>query len=153
MKEIRIGLREKFARGTLMWVYANDNKVYHSSKRFDTASFSDHNSNYLGEVEKVCANNKRQLSLINSMLKRSNRIYGICLNKKGEEAIRNNESPMGDEVLFFSTWEKMLEFANSHFKQTDKIQAEMKRREKARLNWLKRGQKYIKKKNTTAKEA
>lgn len=152
MKKIKLNIREKLTKGTLLWIYADDRKVYHSSKRFDTASFNEHDSNYLGDINKVVSTNKKQFTSLDKMLQKSNRIYGICLNEKDEKAIHNNKTN-GDEVIFFPTWEKMNAFAQAHFTITDKIEAEMQRRENARLKWLQRGQAYIKKQSKTAKEA
>jgi len=151
LKKIKLNLRKKLTRGTLLWVYADDGKVYHSSKRFDTASFNEHDSNYLGEIEKV-STNKRQLNSLYTMLKKSDRIYGICLNKKGQAAVLNNKTT-GDEIIFFPTWEKMTSFGKAHFTITDKIEAETQRKEKARLKWLQRGQAYVNRQNKTVKEA
>ena len=53
MINIKVHLKEKLQRGTLLWINAGNNKVYRSSKRFDKASFGDHDSNYVGKLEKV----------------------------------------------------------------------------------------------------
>src|SRR5690625_1927139 len=151
LKKIRLNLREKLTRGTLLWVYADDGKVYHSSKRFDKASFNEHDSNYLGEIDKV-STNIIQINYLYTMLKESDRIYDICLNKQGQTAVLNNKTT-SDEIIFFQTRKKMTSFGKAYFTITDKIKAEIQRKEKTRLKWLQRGQAYVNRQNKTAKEA
>lgn len=137
LKEINVSLREKLPRGTLLWVYADDYKIYRSSKRFDTASFNEHDSNYVGDFNHLYTGENK--SLIYKMFEKTDRIYGVCL--KANEKLENiKKSDMGDTVKFFPTWDDMFTFAEHHFKKADKIMA---RREEMKRQWLKRGRKYV----------
>src|SRR5699024_8860416 len=82
--------------------------------------------------------------------KKSDRMYGICLNKKGQAAVLNNKTT-GDEIIFFPTWEKMTSFGKAHFTITDKNEAEKQRKEKARKKWNKKEQDYINRQNKKEK--
>lgn len=137
MKDIDVCLREKLPRGILFWVYADDYKIYRSSKRFDKASFNEHESNYVGEFDDIYFGENK--SLIFKMLEKSKRIYGVCL--KGNGTLDNiKKGDMGDIVRFFPTWDEMYSFAQKHFKKADE---KIKRREEIKRQWLKRGRKYI----------
>lgn len=150
MKEVKINLQKNLPNGTLVWIYGSNKKVYHSSKRFDTADFSEHDSNFLGDIKEVFPKENRQRASVVRLLGKSERIYGICLN---EEGISKADSV---KVQFYPTWEKMVDFAEAHFTEYDLLAAkkeeEESRKQTARSEWLERGRQFLKNNKVTPKE-
>lgn len=148
MKEVYIHLPNNLMHGTLLWIDASSHKVFHSSKRFDVVEFTEHDSNYLGEVEDVFSENKQKLEVMLKGLKKSERIYGIYLDIEDEQAIVNKETIRAN-TRFFSTWEKLQSFAEEYFATYDQLESERKeeskRRKQAKNEWLERGRKFLKK--------
>lgn len=150
MKKITLGLRRNLAHGTLIWIYANDKKVYHSRKRFDTVAFTDQDYSYLGELEKMPPKNKTQSKALSQLLKGSDRIYGICLNEQFDQISPYNES--GEvEVIFFPTLDKLKTYAETEFQELD--HKEIQRRQDAKQLWLEKGRTYLQKEKQRNKEA
>ncbi|PAV28828.1 hypothetical protein CIL05_14475 [Virgibacillus profundi] len=135
MTKVTISPRKSLADGTLMWIYANNKKVYYSSKGHEVNEFNEHDSNYLGEVGKVCKN--QQLSVVADLLKKKDRIYGICMNED------NNQNAKDVDVLFFSTWDKLLNYAETYSNETEKI---VQRKKEEKQKWLEQGRRYLKNK-------
>ena len=150
MNKVTLRLQRNLAHGTLMWIYANDKKVYHSSKRFDTVEFTDHDSNYLGELEKMSPKKAAQRTTLSRLLKKSDRIYGICLNENFDQISPYKDS--GEvEVIFFPTWEKLISYAETDFKEPD--YEEIQRKHEAREQWLEKGRLYLQREKLRNKEA
>lgn len=143
-------LRRNLAHGTLIWIYASDKKVYHSSKRFDRLAFRDQDYSFLGELEKVQPKNAKQRKALSQLLKGSDRIYGICLNENFDQISPYNES--GEvEVFFFPSLEKLKTFAETEFKEPD--YKEIQRKKDAKQLWLEKGRTYLQKEKQRNKEA
>lgn len=138
MNKIKVRLNEKLQRGTLLWINASNHKVYRSSKRFDTASFSDHDSNYVGELEEVIAWTGLQKESIYNELKVADRLYGICLHN--ETVIPSTQNALSEKVILFSTWDKMLAFAKKHFTTLDDAIA---RKEAMKKKWKEKGRQHV----------
>ncbi|HEX6594816.1 MAG TPA: hypothetical protein VF095_09530 [Bacillota bacterium] len=134
-------------RGTILWVYADDHKVFRSTKRFDVKSFNDHDSTFIGTVDDLCSTKKNK-KLVYDMLKSKDRIFGVCLNDKDHP--NPSKKNRRNEVVFFPTWKKTIEFANKYFTP---IVKEKKRRAEAKRKWLQKGKQYVKKQNANVKEA
>lgn len=143
MEKIKVSLKEKLRRGTLLWINAESNKVYRSSKRFDTASFNDHDSNYMGQLEKVFAWTDMQKKRIYQELDHADRLYGICL--QNEAVIPSNKNAISDKIIFFSTWDKLITFANKHVATVDKA---IDRKEMMKKKWMEKGKQYVQNKKT-----
>lgn len=148
MREVNINLPNNLMNGTLLWIDASSNKVFHSSKRFDVVEFTEHDSNYLGELKDVFSSNKQHLDSIMKVLEGSERIFGIYL-KDADEQEKVNKDTINAEALFFSTWEKLQDFAEDYFEKYDQIESkrmeESKRRKLAKDEWLERGRRFLKK--------
>lgn len=155
MKEIKVNLPINLAHGTLLWIYASNNKVFHSSKRFDVVEFTEHDSNYLGEIEDVFPTNSKDRASIKALLKQSERVYGIYLDEEEGQAEQKKDTSKVD-VLFFTTWDKMQHFAEDYFEtydqQESKRKIEVKRRIQARNEWLERGKRFLQDSTTQSKE-
>lgn len=142
MKKVIVSTKENLNYGSLLWIYASNNKVYHSSQRVksDTA-FSAYDSNYMGKVEGLYKDREKQPALFKRMLSKSDRIIGVCLNK------RRGEDGMKDvKVLFFSNWEDVQDFAENDFPEL--VEKERNRRKAAKQQWLERGKRFANKKKT-----
>lgn len=154
MQEVNIDLPKNLMNGTLLWIDASSNKVFHSSKRFDVVEFTEHDSNYLGEVEDVFSSNKRKLDSIMKNLKTSDRIFGIYL-KDSQEHEKVNKDTINAKALFFSTWEKLQDFSEDYFEKYDQQETERKqeskRRKQAKNEWLERGRQFLKDSSTSSK--
>lgn len=145
MKKIKVHLKEKLQRGTLLWVSASNSKVYRSSKRFDTASFSDHDSNYMGKLEKVFAWTDMQKNTIYNEFKHVDRVYGICVHKN--TVTPSTKNALSDKVIFFPTWDNMIAFAN---KRVATVDEEITRKEAMKKKWMEKGRKYVQNKQDTS---
>lgn len=149
MKRVTLSLQRNLAHGILMWIYANDRKVYHSSKRFDAVEFTEHDSNFLGELEKVRPKQIQQRTVLSRLLKKSDRIYGICLNENFDQISPYKDS--GEvEVIFFSTWEELISYTDTDFKEPD--YEEIQRKYDAKQQWMEKGRLYLQK-ETRKREA
>lgn len=150
MKKVTLNLQRNLAHGTLMWIYASDKKVYHSSKRFDAVEFTEHDSNFLGELEKIRPNKVKDRTTLSRLLKGSDRIYGICLNENFDQISPYKDS--GEvEVIFFPNWEQLISYAETDFKEPD--YEEIQRKYDAKQLWLEKGRLYLQKENLRKKEA
>ncbi|HLR79440.1 MAG TPA: hypothetical protein VK119_02510 [Bacillota bacterium] len=141
MDKRTITFQKDLKRGTILWVYADDHKVFRSSKRFDVKSFNDHDSTFIGTVEDVCSNKENE-SLVYDLLESTDRIFGVCLNDESQS--RGSTKETSNKVAFFPSWKKAIDFANKHFKPVIK---EKKRRAEAKRKWLQKGKQYMKKQN------
>ncbi|UJL47755.1 hypothetical protein KFZ58_07835 [Virgibacillus sp. NKC19-16] len=145
MKKLTFSLRSDLPHGTLIWINASNKKIYYSSKRFDKLAFNEHDSNYLGKAEKICSAKNNQETLVDSLLEKTNRIYGISSNEQVEKSNGVKEVA----VLFFSTWEEMLRYAEPYFEDYDQQekyeQQEIRRKKQAKQEWLERGRRYLQK--------
>ncbi|WP_449354012.1 hypothetical protein ACUL41_11435 [Virgibacillus natechei] len=145
MKKLTFNLREDLPHGTLVWINASNKKIYCSSKRFDKLAFNEHASNYLGKAEDICSMKSNQDMLVDSLLEKTNRIYGISSN----EQVEKSDSVKEVVVLFFPTWEEMLQYAVPYFEDYDQQekyeQEEIKRKKQAKQEWLERGRRHLQK--------
>ncbi len=148
MLKTNINLPNNLVHGTLLWIDASSNKVFFSSKRFDVVEFTEHDSNYLGELEDVFSANKQKRDALMKVLGRSERIFGIYL-KDADEQEKVNKDTINAEALFFSTWENLQDFAEDYFKKYDQLESkreeESQRRKQAKNEWLERGRRFLKK--------
>ena len=146
--KINIHLPSNLINGTLLWIDASSKKVFHSSKRYDAVEFIEHDSNYLGESEEVFSTNKQKLDSIIKWLDGTERIFGIYLKDTNHQT-EASKSTIIAEVLFFSTWEKLRDYAEEYFKKYDQIEVERKeeseRRKQAKKEWLERGRRFLRK--------
>lgn len=140
--------------GTLLWIDASSSKVFHSSKRFDVVEFTDHDSNYLGEIDDVFSENIEMRESIIKMLETSERVFGIYL-KKPDEEVKQDKDMIDAEALFFSNWDKLQDFSDDYFEKYDQLEVEREeesaRRKQAKNEWLERGRRFIKSSNTSSK--
>lgn len=154
MQEVNIHLPNNLVHGTLVWIDASNYKIYYSSKRYDVAEFTEHDSNYVGEFGEIFSMEEEERDSIKKMIKGSERIFGIYL-RDSEEQIEINKDTINAEVQFFSTWEKLQEFAEDYFKKYDRIESEKKeekhRRKQAKNAWLERGRRFIKENSNSPK--
>ncbi|WP_067727738.1 hypothetical protein [Oceanobacillus damuensis] len=142
MKKVIVSTKENLSYGTLIWIYASNKKVYHSSKCIDSdASFSEYDSNYMGKVHELYRNHDKQPALFNRMLAKSNRIFGVCLNNR-----RSDNGLKDVKVLFFPNWEQVQEFAENDFPVL--AETELNRRKEAKQKWMERGKVFSNKKKT-----
>jgi len=143
-----INLPSNLVNGTLLWIDVDSEKVFHSSKRFDVVEFTEHDSNYLGESEEVFSASQQKLDSIIKQIDGSERIFGIYL-KGNHYQTEASKSTINAEVLFFSTWEKLRDYAEEYFKKFDQIEVERKeekeRRKQAKKEWLERGRRFLRK--------
>ncbi|MBP1968307.1 hypothetical protein J2Z83_000399 [Virgibacillus natechei] len=137
MNKVQVNIQKDLAHGTLLWIYAHNKKVYHSSKRLDNVAFNEHDSNYLGEVKKIFSNKDKQESLL-SLLDKVDRIYGICIN----DQVTTNSGEKEVEVLFFQTWDEVQEYAETYFEKFDQQES---KKEQVKQEWLERGRRYLRK--------
>lgn len=154
MQEININLPSNLAHGTLLWIDESSNKVFHSSKRFDVVEFTEHDSNYLGEVDDVFSSKKQKLDAIMKVLEGSERMFGIYL-KDADEQTKINKDTINAEALFFKSWEKLQDYAENYFEKYDQLESERKeesqRRKQAKNEWLERGRRFVKNSNPPSK--
>ena len=148
MIKTNINLPSNLVNGTLLWIDVDSEKVFHSSKRFDAVEFTEHDSNYLGEGEEVFSASQHKLDSIIKLIDGSERIFGIYL-KDNHYQSEASKSTISAEVLFFSTWEKLWDYAEDYFKKYDQIEVERKeekkRRKQAKKEWLERGRRFLRK--------
>ncbi|MFC4024298.1 hypothetical protein ACFOUV_10885 [Oceanobacillus longus] len=142
MKKVIVSTKENLVYGTLIWIYASNKKVYHSSRCIDgDAAFSEYDSHYMGKVHELYRNQEKQPALFDRMLAKSDRIFGVCLNNR-----RLDNGAKDVKVLFFPNWEDVQEFAENDFpvlaetRQNKKIEAKQK--------WMERGKAFSNKKKT-----
>ncbi|WP_249869971.1 hypothetical protein [Oceanobacillus saliphilus] len=142
MKKVIVSTKENLVYGTLIWIYASNKKVYHSSKCIDSdAAFGDYNSNYMGKVHELYRNQDKQPAIFDRMLSKSDRIFGVCLNNR-----RMDDGSKEVKVLFFSNWEKVQDFAENDFPAL--AETELNRRKEAKQKWMERGKAFSNKKKT-----
>lgn len=146
MNKSNVNTLNELAPGTLLWIYASNKKVYHSSKRFDTVDFAEHESNYLGELKDNFPVKHPKYSTILELLKKSDRVFGICLNDHNGQAVQRKGTKKVD-IKFFGSWDKMQKFAEDYFEKYDLLEEkrieEETRRKKARNQWLERGKRFL----------
>lgn len=149
-----MNLPSNLVQGTLLWIDGSSNKVFHSSKRFDVAEFTEHDSNYLSEVEDALSSNKQKRDAIVKVLKGAERVFGIYL-KDADHLVKGSKGMINAEVLFFGTWDKLQAFAGDFFEKYDQLEfereLESRRRKEMKNEWLKRGRRFLKNSNTSSK--
>ncbi|MBP2077971.1 hypothetical protein [Oceanobacillus polygoni] len=140
MKKVIVSTKENLGYGTLIWVYAGTRKVYRSSNSIaaDTP-FHNYDSHYVGMVDELYRDQEKHPLLFKQMLEKSNRIFGVCLNKR-----RNTDGSKDMKVLFFPDWDSVQDFAEDGFPTL--LKAEVKRRKAAKQKWLERGKLFSEKK-------
>ncbi|RDW18005.1 hypothetical protein [Oceanobacillus chungangensis] len=144
MKKVTVSVAEDLGYGTLLWIYANNHKVYHSNKRVDRVeSFDDIDSNFLGKVEELDLNKADKKTILNLILEKTDRIFGVCVNKKKND--KNNRTN-DYSVVFFQSWEQVKTFAETTFQEL--AQTEVQRKKEAKEKWLERGRLFSQKKNS-----
>ncbi|MBR3120448.1 MULTISPECIES: hypothetical protein [Oceanobacillus] len=133
MKKVIVSTKENLGYGTLIWVNASNRKVYRSSKSISAdTSFHSYDSHFMGMVDKLYKDQEKHPLLFKQMLEKSNRIFGVCLNKR-----RNTDGSKDMKVLFFRDWDSVQDFAENGFPKL--VKAEVKRRKAAKQKWLERG--------------
>lgn len=146
-------LPNNLMHGTLLWIDASSNKVFHSSKRFDAVEFTEHDSNYLGEMGDILSLNKQKRDALMKELANSERIFGIYLSD--DQQAKVDKDTINANALFFPTWEKLQEFAEDYFEKHDQLESdrkeESKRRKDAKNEWLERGRRFLKNSNPSSK--
>ncbi|WP_147629029.1 hypothetical protein [Oceanobacillus massiliensis] len=126
MKKVIVSTKENLSYGTLIWIYASNKKVYHSSKAVDgSADFSEYDSHYMGKVHELYRNLEKQPALFNRMLAKSDRIFGVCLNKR---RLENGSHDV--KVLFFPSWENVQEFAENSFPELAEMELTRKKKQR-----------------------
>jgi len=140
MKKVIVSTKENLDYGTLIWIYANNRKVYRSSKSIDSdMPFHHYDSHYMGMMEELYRDQEKHPLLFKQMIEESNRIFGVCLNKR-----RNEDGSRDMKVLFFSDWDSVQDFAEDTYPKL--VKAEVKRRKEAKQKWLERGKLFSEKK-------
>ena len=142
MKKVIVSTKENLHYGALIWIYAKNKKVYHSSKAIDgNVAFSEYDSNYMGKVHELYRNQEKQPALFDRMLAKSDRIFGVCLNKR-----RLDNGKKDIKVLFFPNWEDVQDFAENEYPIL--VEKELNRRKEAKQKWMERGKAFSNKKKT-----
>ncbi|GIO21450.1 hypothetical protein [Oceanobacillus sp. J11TS1] len=145
MKQVIVSTKENLGYGTLIWIYANNRKVYRSSTIIDgDTPFQHYDANYMGMVDTLYRDQEKHPRLFKQMLEKSNRIFGVCLNKR-----RNADGSKDMKVLFFSDWDSIQDFAENDFPTL--VKAEVKRRKLAKQKWVERGKLFSEKKKSRDK--
>lgn len=140
MKKVIVSTKENLDYGTLIWIYANNRKVYRSSKSINADTpFHRYDSHYMGMVEELYRDQEKHPILFKRMIEKSDRIFGVCLNKR-----RNEDGSKDMKVLFFSDWDSVQDFAEDTFPRL--LKEEVKRRKAAKQKWLERGKLFSEKK-------
>ncbi|RDW18389.1 hypothetical protein CWR48_12505 [Oceanobacillus arenosus] len=143
MKKVTVSVTEELGYGTLIWVYANNHKVYHSNKRVDRVkSFDDLDSNFLGKVEALNLNKTDKKTVLNLILEKTDRVFGVCVDKK-----KNTKNNGTDDfsVVFFPSWEQVMTFAETSFQEL--AETEVQRKKEAKEKWLEKGRLFAQKKH------
>jgi hypothetical protein len=143
VKKVTVSVAEDLGYGTLMWVYANNHKVYHSNKRVDRVeSFDDLDSNFLGKIEALDLNKADKKTVLNLILEKTDRIFGVCIDKRQNE---KNNGTKDYSVVFFPSWEQVRIFAETKFQELE--ETEVQRKKEAKEKWLERGRLFAQKKH------
>lgn len=101
--------------------------------------FHHYDSHYMGMMEELYRDQEKHPLLFKQMIEESNRIFGVCLNKR-----RNEDGSRDMKVLFFSDWDSVQDFAEDTYPKL--VKAEVKRRKEAKQKWLERGKLFSEKK-------
>src|SRR5690625_4113588 len=117
MKKVQVNLQGNFAYGTLFWVSASNKKVYHSSRRLDSVEFTEHESNYIGELEALTS--KTNQTILLRKLKNTDRVYGISIDN--EDGLKKSETREKATIMFFDNLEKLMEYAEPRFEAYDSM--------------------------------
>jgi hypothetical protein len=121
LDKVSVTINKELPLGTLLWIYSSNGKMFHSTKRFDTKTFNNHDSVSLEQYQVACNSSD---SCLPEMLQKTNRIYGISFENT--------------KAYFFLTLDELYSFGTPYFTALDRRKEEARKNFEERTNQLKK---------------